>query len=290
MLDGLVRTAVVESSDSEKSGNIVVTINVKSSSPTCNSIPALCTLRIPSLILLDKDNIRISQQDNNISISTGGLPLLSQLTAPRLTIEITISLPRTIGDLDIKTLSLPIFIESVENANDVVIHTHSASIFIGNIEAHSLTVSTHSGSLVFESSTKQHTSKFINITNSSGSSNLRSSLFSPLVSAESSSGTLLLRIATTATELKVKANSGSTSGEVKYVEDEVSVSSYENTSGSLDIKMIGWTGFLTAESRSGSKDVRGRGLERWNEGWKKGHSDSTAAFRSHSGSIKVGVL
>lgn len=43
MLDGSVRVAVVESSDSEKSGSIVVTIRVKASSPTCNDYLLLPT-------------------------------------------------------------------------------------------------------------------------------------------------------------------------------------------------------------------------------------------------------
>lgn len=37
LLDGSVRTAVIESSDSEKSGSIVVEINVRASSLACNA-------------------------------------------------------------------------------------------------------------------------------------------------------------------------------------------------------------------------------------------------------------
>ena len=48
-LDGSVRTAAVESSDSEKSGNITVTVDVKGSSLACNASFRLYT---PSLILL----------------------------------------------------------------------------------------------------------------------------------------------------------------------------------------------------------------------------------------------
>jgi hypothetical protein len=48
-LDGSVRTAVLESSDSEKSGNITVTVDVKGSSLACNASFRLYTL---SLILL----------------------------------------------------------------------------------------------------------------------------------------------------------------------------------------------------------------------------------------------
>jgi len=95
---------------------------------------------------------------------------------------------------------------------------------------------------------------------------------------------------TTAAELKIKNSSGSIAGDVEYANDVVSVSSYRNSSGSLNIAMTGWTGFLTAESSSGSKKVGGQGLERWNNGWKKGNGTSTAAFTSQSGSIKVEVL
>ena len=120
--------------------------------------------------------------------------------------------------------------------------------------------------------------------------NLRSSIFSPSVSAESFSGSINLDIATTATELRVKGLSGSISGDVVYVGDEVSVSSFENRSGGSSIRMKNWSGFLTAESRSGSKEVRGRGLERWNEGWRNGRGDSTADFMTYSGSLKIEVL
>lgn len=136
----------------------------------------------------------------------------------------------------------------------------------------------------------QHTDKFIKVTNFSGSTDLRSSLFSPCVIAESSSGSLGLAMATTAEELKVKNSSGSIDSKVEYAKDVASVSSYENRSGSLNVALEGWSGFLTAESRSGSKNVRGHGLERWNNGWKKGTGASTAAFTSQSGSIDIEVL
>jgi len=273
-LDGSVRTTVVESSDAEKGGNIIVSIIVRTSSPSY------------------KDNIRIHQQDNNISISTGGLSLPSYATAPRLVIEVAISLPRNIGNLEIKTLSLPIFIHAVEEANDVVIRTQSSPISVGRVEARSLTVSSHSGSIAFEPFSKQHIDKFTTITNSSGSTKLGSSIFSPSVSVVSSSGGLGLSITTTAVDLMVKNSSGSVRGEVDFVyeEDAVSVSSYENSSGSLQIRLSGWTGFLTAETSSGSKNVGGRGLERWNNGWRNGKGASTAAFKTQSGSLKVEVM
>ena len=206
---------------------------------------------------------------------------MAYITAPRLVIEVTISLPRNMGNLGIKTLSLPVFIQDVEDANDVVIIGHSSPISVGKVEARSLTV---------EDWSKQRIDKFTKITNSSGSTSLRSSLFSPSVVAEASSGSLGLAMATTATELKVKNSSGSVNGEVEYVKDDTSVSSYENRSGSLNINLKGWSGFLTAESRSGSKNVGGRGLERWNDGWKKGSGASTAAFISQSGSMNIQVL
>lgn len=194
------------------------------------------------------------------------------------------------SDLEIKTLSLPVFIQSVERANDVVLISKSAPISIGSVKARSLTVSSQSGSITFEDSSKQHIDEFTKVTNSSGSTNLRSSLFSPSVIAESSSGSLGLTMATTAAELKVKNSSGSVAGEVEYTEDAASVSSYENSSGSLNIKLKGWTGFVTAASGSGSKNVGGQGLERQNDGWKKGNGASTAAFTSRSGSINIQLL
>jgi len=99
-----------------------------------------------------------------------------------------------------------------------------------------------------------------------------------------------LSIGTTATALELKSLSGSIFGEIGYINDSVSVSSYKTGSGSLNIKLKGWTGLLTAESGSGSKNVGGHGLERWNDSWKKGSGASTAAFTSQSGSIKVEVL
>lgn len=41
VLTGSVRVAVVDSSNSEKSGNITVAINVKSTDPSCNSFPPI---------------------------------------------------------------------------------------------------------------------------------------------------------------------------------------------------------------------------------------------------------
>jgi DUF4097 and DUF4098 domain-containing protein YvlB len=205
-------------------------------------------------------------------------------------IDITISLPRTVGNLELKTLSLPIFIQSIGRANDVVIHTESSPISVAKVDARSLTVSTNSGSITFETLSKQTIDTFTKISNSSGSTALRSSLSSPSVSAESSSGSLGLSLTTTATELKIKNSSGSIGGEVEYAGGEDSVSEYVNSSGGLKVVLKGWEGFLTAESQSGSKNVGGNGLERWNEGWKKGSGKSKAAFRSQSGSINVEVL
>jgi len=272
LLDGWIRTEVVDSPEFAKSGSIAVTVNVRAPSPNY------------------KDNIRIHQKDNNISISTGGLSLLSSATAPRLTVEITISLPSSIGNLVIKSLSLPIFLQTVERANDIVIHTESASISVANVKAHSLTVSSQSGSITFENESKQQTDKFTTITNSSGSTSLRSSLSSPYVAVESSSGSVALKTVTTATDLKVKNSSGSIGGEIEYVSDNTSVSRFENSSGSQNVRLRGWTGFLTAQSSSGSKNIFGQGLERWNDGWKKGSGDSTVAVTSQSGSIKIEVL
>jgi antitoxin component YwqK of YwqJK toxin-antitoxin module len=103
---------------------------------------------------------------------------------------------------------------------------------------------------------------------------------------------LKLGIATTATKLQIGNSSGSITGEVEYVNGEKndSVSEYQNHSGELRVRLSGWTGFLTAENGSGSKNVGGSGLERWNEGWRKGNGKSTASFRNHSGSLKVEVL
>ena len=216
--------------------------------------------------------------------------MLSYLTASRLVIDVTIELPRNTGDLEIQTLSLPVFIQAVDKGKDVVITSHSAPISVENVEARSLTVSSHSGSIVFEDSSKQHLDKFIKVSNSSGSTKLHSSLISPSVHAESLSGSVDLALATTATDLLVKNSSGSVGGGIEYAKDATSVSSFESSSGSLNVSMKGWTGFLTAESDSGSKNVGGNGLERWNDGWRKGTGPSTAGFISKSGSIKVRVL
>jgi len=271
MLDGAVRVAVVDSPSSEKSGTITVTINVKSSDPSY------------------KNNIRIRQQDNEITISTGGLSLLSYATAPRLIINVVISLPRSIGDLAINTLSLPIIIQRVEKGGDIVLKTESSPIDVENVESRSLTVSTHSGMITFQALSEQIVDKFIRVSNNSGGTAMRSSLSSPSVSVEATSGSLGLAATTTATELKVKNMSGSISGGVEYSK-ATSSSSYENSSGALSITLKEWTGFLTASSSSGSKKVEGRGLEKWNDGWKKGDGDSKARFTTQSGSIRVEVL
>lgn len=239
---------------------------------------------------IDKDNIRIHQQDNEISISTGGLSLLSYATAPRLTIDVAISLPRSIGDLEINTLSLPIFISTVAKAGDVVLKTESSPITVENIEARTLIASTHSGAITFKELSKQAVDKFIKVTNANGSTALRSSLFSPSVLVEATSGSLALAATTTATDLKVKNSSGLINGSVEYSDKAVSVSAYENKSGSLNITLKGWSGTLTAASGSGSKSVRGHGLKKFNGGWKKGDGESKASFISRSGSIKVEIL
>jgi len=62
------------------------------------------------------------------------------------------------------------------------------------------------------------------------------------------------------------------------------------TESIVNVRLRGWTGFLTAQSSSGSKNIFGQGLERWNDGWKKGSGDSTVAVTSQSGSIKIEVL
>jgi DUF4097 and DUF4098 domain-containing protein YvlB len=192
--------------------------------------------------------------------------------------------------LEVKSLSLPVFIQTVEKAGDVVITSHSAPISVASVEARSLTVSSHSGSITFEDSSEQHVDKFIKITNSSGSTKLGSSLFSPSVIVKSYSGSLRLTVVTTAIELKFKNYSGSIAGDVEYSSDVTSISTYENDSGSLNIKLKSWTGFLTAESRSGSRHVTGHGLEKWNDGWKKGDGASKSMFITQSGSIRIEAL
>lgn len=239
--------------------------------------------------MIDGNNIRILQKDNDISISTGGLSLLSYATAPRLIINIIISLPRSIGDLHIKSLSLPISVQTVEKGGDIVLESHSSPIDVSNVESRSLTVSTHSGKITFEPFSKQTVDKFIKIANSSGSTSIRSSLSSPSVLVDGSSGSISLSAVTTATELQVKNRSGIISGDVEYAK-QTSNSTYENGSGSLNVTLKGWTGFLTADNKSGSKHVGGRGLEKWNDGWKNGDGDSKARFSTQSGSIKVEVL
>jgi hypothetical protein len=286
MLDGSIRTNIIETTG-EKSGSISVKIHVRGSSLTCNAqrLPKRPVIN-PSL---DENHIRIHKQDNSIFIETGGLSLMSYMTAPRLLIDVAISLPRSMGNLEIKTISLPVFLEGVEKANNVMIIGHSSPISVEKVEAHSLAVSNHSGSITFESSSKQIIDTFTKVTNSSGSTNLNSSLFSPSVSAETNSGSLGLRMKTTATEFSVKNSSGSLHGCVEYPEDIPSASSYENKSGSLNITLRGWNGFLTAATKSGSKKVGGSGLERWNDGWKRGTGESTASFKTQSGSLKVEV-
>lgn len=198
-------------------------------------------------------------------------------------------MPRSIGDLGIKAPSVPIFIQSVEKAGDVVLESESSSITVESIEAQSLTVSSHSGAITFKESSKQYVSKFIKVTSSSGSTALRSSLYSPSVLVEAMSGLLVLSATTTARELKVKNSSGSINGNVEYSKDATSVSTYETKSGSLNVTLKRWTGFLTVDSGSGSKHVGGDGLEKFNDGWKKGDGDSKAMFKVHSGSIKVKI-
>lgn len=192
--------------------------------------------------------------------------------------------------MDIRTLSLPILVQAIEKAKDVALASDSAPISVAALKAHSLTVSSRSGPITFERLSKQNIDTFIKVTNSSGSTKLCSSVISPSVIVESSSGSLGLTMLTTATELSVKNSSGSTVGIVEYVGDAVSDSSYVNSSGSLNMKLKGWTGSLTAESGSGAKNVNGEGLEKWNDGWKKENGSSKAAFKSQSGSIKVEVL
>jgi len=177
----------------------------------------------------------------------------------------------------------------VEKAGDVVLETESSPIDVTNIESRSLTVSTSSGMITFQALSKQLVDQFIKTSNSSGGTDLRSSLSSPSVLVEARSGSLRLAATTTATEFKVKNFSGSINGDVEYSK-ETSVSSYENGSGSLNIALKSWSGFLTADSGSGSKHIRGQGLEKWKGGWRKGDEDSTATFTTRSGSIDVEVF
>ena len=158
---------------------------------------------------------------------------------------------------------------------------------MAGIESRSLTVLTKSGAITFEESSEQFVEKFIKVTNSSGNTALRSSLSSPSVQVESLSGSIALAVKTAATDLKIKNNSGSIQGSVDYSKEATSTSLFENKSGSLSITLKHWTGFLTAESSSGSKQIRGDGVERWNDGWKKGDRDSVATFTTQSGSINV---
>jgi DUF4097 and DUF4098 domain-containing protein YvlB len=161
---------------------------------------------------------------------------------------------------------------------------------VEGIEASTLTVSTDSGGITFKELSKQLVDKFIKITNSSGSTALRSSLSSLSVLIEATSGSVRLAATTTATEFKVKNSSGSINGEVGYSKEVTSVATYGNKSGLVNITLKGWTGFLTAESGSGSKHVGGQGLEKLNDGWKKGDGDSRATFTTQSGSINVKAL
>jgi DUF4097 and DUF4098 domain-containing protein YvlB len=210
---------------------------------------------------------------------------------PRLQIEVVISLPRSIGDLDIKTISLPIFVQGVDKANDVVLKTTSSHISVHDIDARSLTVSSLSGSIAFESSSEQLAEKFIKVTNSSGSIAMRSSLSSPSVSIDGKSGSMSLATTMTqATEHDIRNTSGSVSGEINYAKHATSVATYGNVSGSLNITLSGWSGFLTAYSLSGSRNIKGSDLERYNDGWRNGDGESTATFKTVSGSINVKVL
>lgn len=178
----------------------------------------------------------------------------------------------------------------MERAGDVVITSKSSSVSVAGVEARSLTVSSQSGSITFEDMSKQYADRFIKVSNSSGSTKLGSSLFSPSVDVKSLSGSLWFTVATTATQLKFKNSSGSMVGDVEYADKVISNSTYENSSGSLNVKMKVWTGFLTADSSSGSKHVEGRGLEKWDDGWKKGDGGSKAMFATQSGSIRIEVL
>ena len=103
-----------------------------------------------------------------------------------------------------------------------------------------------------------------------------------------------LGLATTATKLQIGNSSGSITGAVEYVnsngEKAASVSEYENRSGSLNVRITGWEGFLTAKNGSGALHVGGSDLERVDGGWRRGKGDSTASFKSGSGSLKIEVL
>lgn len=216
--------------------------------------------------------------------------MLSYTVAPRLSIEVVVTLPRTIGNLEIKTLSLPIFLNAVEKAGDVILKTESSAIMVERVEARSLTVCTHSGFITFKDSSQQFVDNFIRVTNSSGGTALNSSILSPSLLCNTSSGTLGLAAMTTASEIKIKNVSGSINGEVKYSPQNTSDSTFENNSGSINVTLQGWTGYLTANSSSGGKHVGGQGLEKWKGGWKKGVSDSKATFITHSGAINVKIL
>lgn len=221
---------------------------------------------------------------------TGGLSLLSYATAPRLVINVVISLPPNTGNVEIRTLSLPVFIESVEKSSDIIISSDSANISVAKVDSKSLTVSSKSGSITFEDSSEQRCDGLVQVTSSSGAIKICSTIFAPSVQVQCLSSSLFLNLVTAATQLKVKSSSGSLTGEVKYLKDVNSVSMYENSSGQLDVKLRDWSGILTAESGSGSKTIRGVGLEELDNYWKKGGSQCKASFVTKSGSISVRLL
>lgn len=208
-------------------------------------------------------------------------------------VEVTVSLPRGSGDVNVHSPQLPIVVQSGERAGDVVLRTESASISVGDIGAKSLLVVSQSGSVTLESSSEQIADDFITVETRSGGIKCLSSLLSPKLMVQSQSGTISTVAATNAGEIRIKNGSGSINADLDLMDVASSDTAMECGSGSVSAKLRRWSGLVTAQSKSGSRSVRGDGVVQDKDGgggWHKGSGDAKLAVTTKSGSIKVELL
>lgn len=210
--------------------------------------------------------------------------------ATRMNIEILITLPKECGNLTINALKLPIVMQSAGKCKDVVLTSESSEIDVGNIDCWTLSVTSRSGAIIFPEATEQYAERFVKVTCTSGEIKLLSSIFTPDLQIESTSGSVKLLSATNAKKLKLSNKSGSVNADLDFMDSGTSDTTYESASGSLNVKLRRWSGYITAQSGSGSKKIVGRGLKQINGGWQNGDGASTAHFTTKSGSIRVEIL
>lgn len=199
-------------------------------------------------------------------------------------------LPKISGNLEVQSLSLPILVQSTGKCDDIVLSDNSGRISVGNVDSTSLTVLSKSESIEFTANTEQHVRVFTKLANSSGHISISSSVFTPDLQISSQSGSIKLLTATNASCFGLSNFSASIDADIDCMNKDASEGNYDSRSGSMRIVLRRWSGFLTAQSGSGSKKIFGDNLRQINGGWQKGEGSSSANFTTKSGSIHVEAL